>query len=147
MMRRGAFNTRVIIELFTDDVSKDTSWRVTVAGRPLSVLALADSEGGRVEVEAASGTLPPINVLRSATFHLPPTPGSELKVWVHRVTPEDTSESLPAAVSVSGHQTPVDLQLTGGQVILPLAQIPPSVGITIKGRVSDPSRPSIHVPD
>jgi amino acid permease len=147
MMRRGAFNTRVIIELFTDDVSKDTSWRVTVAGRPLPVRALADSEGGRVEVEAASGTLPPINVLRSATFHLPPTPGSELKVWVHRVTPEDTSESLPAAVSVSGHQTPVDLQLTGGQVILPLAQIPPSVGITIKGRVSDPSRPSIHVPD
>lgn len=147
MMRGGGFNTRVIVELYTHDPEKDTSWRVSVAGRPLPIVAQAEFEGGNVQAEAASGTLPPINSLQSATFHLPALAGSELKVWAHRITAGDTSEALPAAVTVSQHQAAVDLQMTGGQIVLPLAQAASSVGIRIKGRVSDPIRSRTVLPD
>jgi amino acid permease len=120
MLRGGAFHSRVIVELYTEDTAKDTSWRVTAAGRPLPVMAMADHEGGPTHLEAASGLLPAIDALQRVAFHLPASAGSELKVWAHRITPGGTSEALPASVTVGGRHEPVDLQLNGGQVVLPL---------------------------
>src|SRR5207244_6340930 len=50
--------------------------------------------------QAASGVIPELSDLRSATFHVPGTRAQELLVWLHRVTAEGQSEQLPALCRV-----------------------------------------------
>ena len=51
--------------------------------------------------QAASGAIPDFTELCSAKFHVPGTKAQELRVWLHRVTPQGQSEHLPALVKVS----------------------------------------------
>jgi hypothetical protein len=72
-------------------------------------------------LQTASGEIPRFSSLRTATFQLPATQARELKVWVHKVTPEGNSEPLPVGLTVQndGNEQQFDLQSSGGQVILP----------------------------
>jgi hypothetical protein len=51
--------------------------------------------------QTASGSIPEFPDLRSANFRLYGIKAQELRVWLHRVTSEGQSESLPARVKVS----------------------------------------------
>jgi hypothetical protein len=53
-------------------------------------------------------------------------------VWVHRITPEGNSVGLPARVSLHNGATDAsfDLALSGGQILVPLAD--PAFRVEIK---------------
>ena len=60
----------------------------------------------------------------------------ELKVWVHRVSPEQESQAIPAQLEVhlNGETHRYNLELSDGQVVLPLTRAPWRVEITLAGR-------------
>jgi hypothetical protein len=134
MCRQGAFERRLVVELREDTRSGgEAQFSVIAAGQPaIAVVRLnyRDSERG---FKAAAGNVPPLDDLRVATFHLPPTPARELKVRAHRVTANGESESLPAFVEVHDDQgvREFDLHLSSGQVIMPLAGLEPWLRITL----------------
>ena len=77
--------------------------------------------------------------MRSITFRLPATQARELKVWAHTVTPDGTSESLPAIAEICcGNDTKrFDLRLSGGQIVLPMTAGECSLRIAFRGRMPD----------
>ena len=68
------------------------------------------------------GKVPVLTALRYAAFEFPSASARELKVWVHRVSSDGGSEPLPASLELfCGDATQrIDLNLSSGQVILPL---------------------------
>jgi hypothetical protein len=132
MVRRGAFTPRVVVEVRAEDATKDVSFRVSAAGRPIPIRVQLDYDGRQATVQAASGAVPSVDSLRRATFHLPAAIGAELKVWAHRVTRDGESEALPATVTIGTGQSTLDLRLAGGQIVLPLKETPCSVAITLE---------------
>lgn len=126
MARRGSFAPGVVVELREDlRPGAHPVFRVMADGRPApAAVRLAYAEGspdGERHLEAASGEIPEFSTLQSAEFGLPATGARELRVWVHRVTPEGDSEAVPALVEMhSGdavHRS--DLGLLGGEARLP----------------------------
>jgi hypothetical protein len=123
MLRRKVFARRIIVELREDQRQGGrTVFAVTAAGKPaVADVRLGSSEGEQYR-QAASGEVPVLAALHHMTFHLPATPATELKVWAHRVTPDEDSEPLPVLLEVHcGKETQqFDLKLSRGQVVLPL---------------------------
>jgi hypothetical protein len=72
--------------------------------------------------QAANGDIPDFRNLQAIIFQLPPTPATELKLWLHQLTPEDFSERLPGRVTVQQGEENRELDLipANGQVLLPL---------------------------
>jgi len=92
---------------------------VMSAGRPLTTeMTLALPEGEQTS-RASAVKIPALAKLRAATVQLPAGRARELKVWVHRVTNEGTSEGLPALVEIRrGAETErFDLKLSSGQAL------------------------------
>jgi hypothetical protein len=124
MLHRGALDTRLVVELRQDMTPKGRHvFNVTAGGQPLTAevrLGYGDSEQ---RLRAATGQVPAFDSLRCATFDLPAISARMLKVWVHRLTPEDTSEALSATLIVNcGAETQeLDMKQCGGQAVLPLA--------------------------
>lgn len=123
MARRGAFASRVVVELREDQREGGQAvFNVTAGGQPaLAEVRFGYAEGEK-QVQAATGKVPAFASLRCANFQLPATQARELKVWAHKVTPEGDSEGLPALLEVhcGGEKKEFDLKLSGGQVVLPL---------------------------
>jgi hypothetical protein len=81
------------------------------------------SYAGREEKQRnAAGEVPAFDDLRSVTFHLPATGARELKVWAHTVTPDGSSQSLPAIMELQcgGEAKRFDLKLSGGKALVPI---------------------------
>jgi hypothetical protein len=124
IVRGGAFARRVVVELRDDPRPGGRSgFAVTAVGRPATVDALLDYPDGRRRVHAAAGELTSFAALREAVFDLPATRAAELKVWVYRVMPDGSSEGLPALLEVQrdGETKQIDLERSGGQVVLPFS--------------------------
>lgn len=124
MARRGAFASRIVVELREDHREGGRGmFTVTAGGQPASADVRFGYPEGDERYETASGALPTLSTLRFASFHLPKTAARELKVWVHRVTPEGGSEGLPAIVEVHcGSETRrLDLHLSSGEAVVPLS--------------------------
>jgi hypothetical protein len=124
MVRGGAFRPRVVVEI-CEDLRRDgaASFSVVVGGQPLPVDVRLRYPQGEQVLRATRGEVPDFAHLRAVTFDLPATAAREIKVWAHLVTPAGSSEAMPATLELanaSAH-TSLDLQLCGGQVILPLA--------------------------
>jgi hypothetical protein len=141
MMHRGAFASRVVVELRDDQTGQGpdpeassrgfaqgsqfagrATFAVTAGGQPAMSevwLGYADAEQ---RIHAATGNVPALSLLRYVNFQLVVPQARELKVWAHRVTPEGNSEGLPALLKVhcGGDEKEFDLKLSGGQVVLPL---------------------------
>jgi len=121
MARRGAFASRVVVELREDQRERGrATFAITAGGQPATAevrLGYADREQ---QVRAATAEIPTFSALRYATFQLPATDARELKVWAHQITPEGNSESLPALLKVhcGGEKKEFDLKLSAGQVVL-----------------------------
>ncbi|GAC1382533.1 MAG: hypothetical protein NVSMB33_09950 [Ktedonobacteraceae bacterium] len=102
MVRQGAFARRLVIEIRQDSAEEGAgSFTVTDSGRAATQarVRLGYADGERVHHEAR-GVIPEFPALCSATFHVRGTKAQELKMWLHRVTPEGHSEQLPALVKV-----------------------------------------------
>ncbi len=129
MMWRGRFRPRLVLELLMDkSEGNQASFAVTANGRALQ----ADVKlGYRFEekVLGTSGVIPNFEGLERVTLRLPKT-CKELKVWVHRVTPEGFSESLPARVQVKNAAANQEFELgQSDHVVLPL--LPGETQVTI----------------
>ncbi len=133
MARWGAFTPRVVLELREDlRQGGQSAFAIVAKGQQAAAdvrLVYLDDEQ---PFRASTGAIPRFSALRSATFELPRTHSGELKVWVHRVTPEGNSEGLPAVVEVqAGNEAKrFDLRLSKGQVILPFNGAAAQVKIT-----------------
>jgi hypothetical protein len=123
MIRRGAFTPRLVVELRHDQRAGDDAVLTIVAAGQLAPaevrLRYAD---GEQHMQTVSADVPTFSALRSATVHLPTTTARELKVWAHMVTSEGHAESLPGLLEVhtDAETKQFDMQLCGGQVIVPL---------------------------
>jgi amino acid permease len=123
MVRRGAFAARMVVELRQDQREGGrAAFAIIAGGQPAMANVVLGYSEGEERHQTASGVLPQLSALRYVTFHLPATSARELKVWAHTVTPEGSSEGLPALAEVHcGNETRrFDLKLSGGQVVLPL---------------------------
>jgi len=124
MVRQGAFARRVVIEVRQDPGGEGGgTFMVTDTGRAATRarVELSYTDGERV-YQAASGVIPEFPDLHSAKFYLPGTKAQELRVWLHRVTPDGQSEHLPAQVKVSSGEEVREFQIdvAGKQFVLPL---------------------------
>jgi amino acid permease len=138
MMRRGRFRPRVVLELLVDETQGKTSFTATANGQPFQ----ADvTLGYRFEekVLETSGVIPNFASLERVTLQLPET-CQELKIWVHRATPEGSSESLPALVQVRSGTTNQELKLgPSDNVVLPLSPGETQVTINLEQDVKQNS--------
>jgi amino acid permease len=121
ILRRGALAGRLVVELREDQTLGGRSTiNLTASGRPLTTqVCLVDSLGEH-PVRSANGQIPICGGLRFAAIQLPASEASELKVWVHTITPEWRSEALPARLCVrsDGRVEEFDLASRSGQIVL-----------------------------
>jgi hypothetical protein len=124
MVRGGAFRSRVVVEI-CEDLRRDgaASFSVVAGGQPLPVDVRLQYPQSEQALRTARGEVPDFAHLRAITFGLPATAAQEIKVWAHLVTPAGSSEAMPATLELANGSThtSLDLQLCGGQVVLPLA--------------------------
>jgi amino acid permease len=141
MARRRAFAPRTNLELRDGQGARAAEFAVTAAGRPAEADVLLEYPDGQQRIEAARGDVPAFASLRRATFRARRQGGEiaaarELKVWVHRVSPEQESQTIPAQLELhlNGETHRYNLELSDGQVVLPLTHAPWRVEITLAGR-------------
>lgn len=123
MLRSGALRRRMVVVLQEDQTLMGTSViSLTDDGQPATAEVCQSFAVGSGEVLPVTGQVPITSGLHSASVHLPTTRASQLKTWVHKITPEWRSESLPALLSLEcGSQTQeFDLARHEGQIILPV---------------------------
>jgi hypothetical protein len=123
VIRQGAFTPRAVVELRVNQAPhKPAVFTLTNIGQPLPADIHLKYKSDEQHLQAASGDIPDFNNLHAITFHLPPTPARELKLWLHQITMEDFSESLPgrAIVQQGQEKREVEVASSGGQVVLPL---------------------------
>jgi hypothetical protein len=126
LMRGGAFARRVTVELRDDSRSGEAEYALRAGELPVSAAVMLDYADGEQRPEGTAGGIPALASLRRALFALraeeEPRP-DQVKVWVHRVTPEGESESLPAIarVGAGGQVEAADLSLSRGEAVFPFA--------------------------
>ena len=123
MVRGGAFARRTVVELREGPTEgEDGGFAIIDSGqRVTSEVRLGYPEGEQL-YRSATGRVPRPSSLRYAIFQVSAPQSQELKVWAHKVTPEGDSGGLPALLEVRcGDETKrFDLQLSGGQVLMPI---------------------------
>jgi hypothetical protein len=102
ILRGPSFRRSVAIEIRDTQrgTATEPAFSVVVSGRARSADVRLERDDGTTELHAASGPLR-LAGLRRATFSLADHAARELKVWVHRVTPEGDSVGLPASVELA----------------------------------------------
>ncbi len=147
LVRRGAFAPRVVVEVQDDQRGRgQAGFAVTSAGRQVAADVRLGYPDGERRIQAASGPLPAFSSLRQVDVLLPPSSARELKVWAHRITPDGTSEALPALLMVHGGaaRQEFDLNLSGGQVVVPIVDGACQLTITCRQALQDSSVPEVH---
>jgi amino acid permease len=134
LTRHGLFARRLVIEMRQDQRQGDkASFAITAGGEAATTTVSLDYGTGEEELMATQGSLPRFAQLRQATFHWLAGAAHELKVWVHKVTPEGDSIGLDARVCLQQGEdegaNPV--ALARGQTVLPLAEQAATVTITL----------------
>lgn len=143
MIREGVFKPRVVLELRREQSVLQRSptrstYSVVAHGKPLPVEVNLVYNTTTEHLQAASANLERLDKLRTANFQLKSGKASQLKVWVHVVTPEGFSESIPARLELkepAGEVRQFDLKQHDGQLILSLAanSNPDGLELTLSG--------------
>jgi amino acid permease len=138
MARGTALAPRTNLELREGEGEAEGAFAVTAAGRPAPADVRLEYPDGEQRIAAARGDVPAFASLRRASFGARRQDDEiaatrELKVWVHRVGPEQESQAIPAELEVhlDGGTRHYNLELSGGQVLLPLTNASWSVEITL----------------
>jgi len=140
MARHGAFAPRANLELREEEGGQRATFGFTVAGRPVATNVRLEYPKGEQRLYTAGAELPAFPTLRRLRFdawsgHGEPTVARDLKIWAHRITAEDDSEPLPAHLQVHLEEVrDFDLELSDGQVVLPLTRPSWRVDITLAKR-------------
>ncbi len=127
MVRDGTFSRRVNIEVREDQGQGRTFFAVTANGRESTSHVTLEYGDSARHLQTAVGEIHDFSSLRHAVFEprfaekaraIP----RELKVWIHRVTPEGDSEAIGGSMTVqTGDDIKrFDIKLAEGQVILPV---------------------------
>jgi amino acid permease len=137
LMRSGAFARRLTIEVRDDHRSGAARFAFLSGERPVSGKVRLEYGDGDQRPEGLAGEIPAFDSLRRAVFELrsdDAPPPDEVKVWVHRVTPEGESESLPATALVRAgrHVDATDLSLSRGEAIFRFAAAELEVEIALR---------------
>lgn len=123
MIRRGAFASRLVVELRRDlRADGRSAVAVTSGGRPTDAeISLVDMDGGR-SVERSTAELQDLATVEAIGVDLPGGRASEVKVWAHTVTPDGASERFAARLTVGdgAAERAFDLGAVDGGVVLPL---------------------------
>lgn len=127
MVQQGAFARRLVIEVQQASAKEgESTYMVTDTGRvPTKArVRLGYADGERV-YQAASGSIPEFPALYFATFQFSETKAQELRVWMHRVSPEGQSENIPALVKVSWGKEIREFNVDGAekQFVFPLRDV------------------------
>jgi hypothetical protein len=123
MIRRGAFTPRLVVELRHDQRTGDDAVLTIVAGgHPAAAAVRLHYADGEQAMQTVAAAVPTFSALHAATVQLPPTTARELKVWAYAVTAEGQATDLAGLLEVhtEANTQQFDLQLCGGQVIVPL---------------------------
>ncbi len=122
IVRRGAFDPRVVVELRHDLRETSASFAVVAGCEVASTEVSLDLPEGTQHLRAATGTVADLPGLRRASFKIPSGLAGEIKVWAHRITQEGQSEGLPAVLEqkCDSESREFDLRLNGGQTVQPL---------------------------
>jgi amino acid permease len=137
LVRGGAFARRLTLEVRDDQRSGTAGYAFLAGERPVSGNVTLEYEEGEQRPEGFVGEIAPLSSLRRVVFKLrraqEPSP-DQVKVWVHRVTPEGESESLPATARVStGKRTEAaDLSLSRGEAVFPCRDAEVEVEIALR---------------
>jgi hypothetical protein len=135
ILRGPAFRRSVAIEI--RDAQRGTptepAFNVVVAGRARSADVRLERTDGTTEVHAATGPLRLAGLTR-ATFSLADHAARELKVWVHRVTPDGESVGLPASIEVVNgtDEAPMQAMRGSGMVATEIGLEPIRVAVTLE---------------
>jgi hypothetical protein len=117
LLRAGAFDRRLTVELRDDERAGTASLGAVSGGSPAAGEVLLEYDGAG-PVPARLGPLLEIERLRRAVVRTTSGAAAELKVWAHRVTPEGESEPLPARARVGPLES--DLALSRGEALFSL---------------------------
>lgn len=137
LLRGGAFRRRVTVEVRDDQRAGSAEFAILAGERAASgTVTLAYSEDD-LRPEGTTGEIPRFGSLRRAVFELGRdrhAPAEVVKVWVHRVTPEGETESLPASARVrSGDSSEsADLTLSRGERLFQFADAELEVEIALR---------------
>jgi amino acid permease len=127
-IKQGAFRSRAVIEVRLDEEPR--------VEPVVNVVARATPVPADVQWSADGHALLDRNHRRQTmVIRLETLPVCELKVWAHRLTPEGTSEGLPAVLVLengSGGQQ-YDLATSDGQVVFPVCEEPQRLEISLTG--------------
>lgn len=124
VVRQGAFASRVVIELKV--AASDTDERATLAiidkGKPLTGTFRFVYVNGEQSISGTEVEIPSYTQLKNIFIEFSSVSSKEMKVWLHRVTPEGISEPISAALRIKddGADAAAKLDPKTGQVIMPL---------------------------
>jgi len=96
IVKRGAFKPRVVVELRQNHQEEGLDFTVVAAGEDASTDVSLHTTQGIERLHTATGKVADVKQLRRVAFKVPFGFAGEFKVWVHRITTEGQSESLPA---------------------------------------------------
>jgi hypothetical protein len=127
MARNGALGRRLNIEVRQDQAEARASFAITAGGHESTSNVTLKYDDSERQLQASAGEIPAFPSLRHAVFESAPAPSprqvpQQLKVRVHRVTPDGDSEPIGGSITVqtSGETNTYDIELAKGQVTLPL---------------------------
>ncbi|MCA9998026.1 MAG: hypothetical protein KDE56_19835, partial [Anaerolineales bacterium] len=128
--RQGAFVPRLVVNVLAQPQQAMLS--LAASGQPYVAPVQLSYQNHSPTEQSAAGAIANFATLRQATFQLPAGVARELKVWAFELNAEGSSQPLPAVAElVVGEETAViDLQLTGGQFILPLHNQPATLTLS-----------------
>jgi amino acid permease/predicted transcriptional regulator len=136
MARNHTFSPRLNIEMRQDQAEDRMSFAITANGRESAGNVTLKYGDGERHLHASAGEIPAFWSLRHAVFepvlgHEPRQIPRQLKVWVHKVTPDGDSEPIGGSITVQagGETKTYDIKLAKGQVTLPLTGGPCLVDI------------------
>jgi amino acid permease len=140
LVRRGAFAPRLVLELRLEPWREGAFapraigyFEVLASGVPVPAAVRLEYASGAQHLYAAAGEIALLPRLQGAEFRLPVARVRELKVWVHRVTPEGSSEGQAGVLEVEcgGATRQFSLGPSGGKVLLPVTGESCRVWITL----------------
>lgn len=124
VIRQGLFISRVVIELRVE--VSDTDERATLAivdqGKPRDGTFTFVYANGEQSISGAEVEIPSFKQLKNIFIEFSSKSSKEMKVWLHRVTPEGNSEPIFAALQIKddGNGATIRLDSETSQVIMPL---------------------------
>lgn len=123
VFKRGAFTKYAIIEVRVDQNAQGQAFfNSTAAGNPLMLDVQLDYGNENQLIQTSATELTRFTKLDKLTIDLPQMPIQNLKLWVHQITLEDNSVSIPAWVDIryNGNVQHYDLNELSGQTTVQL---------------------------